>query len=281
MTDVAHTDRFLLSVRDNPHAPARANGRKFWGHPERRDGLQAIRTVGIHTTEGGTPINTARWQAHQADRASSYHVIAGADGLLRTLEDEAVAFHIAGHNTPSLGLAFAGRAADWGNDPDRDLAALAHGARQAAAWRDAYDIPLRWLTKTQADRGEPGFVRHSTMDPSRRSDPGRGFPADIFFELIDQGSTTEDIMASIADLEKVIRSNRDQLLRERLNETVRLAQAGAAGAVAQIRAEVGLPPDAASDMIHVQRIRDGKHGGRDYTIETVRERLEQAARDRT
>lgn len=199
MTDVAHTTRFLLSERTNRHSSVRANGVRFWGYPSRQGGTGSIRAIGVHTTEGGRALNTARWQAHDAAAPSSYHVIAEAEGLVRTLDDVAVAFGIAGFNTPTLQLSFAGRAADWGNNPARDRRALAHAARQAAAWCAAYDIPVRWITRAQADAGARGFVRHSTMDPGRRSDPGDGFPATTFFDLIRQHLEPADPLEELMD----------------------------------------------------------------------------------
>lgn len=88
----------------------------------------------------------------------------------------------------------------------------------------------------------------------------------------------EDIVASIDDLRRVMReeSHVDPLVRERINETVRLSMAACAGAVAALRADVGLPADPESDLVHVQRIREGKPKG--YDLTDVRLRLEEAAR---
>jgi hypothetical protein len=50
-----------------------------------------------------------------------------------------------------------------------------------------------------------------------------------------------------------------KLLRLRANENVRLSMAAAAGTVAGYRAELGLPPEPASDMVWARRIRKGSH----------------------
>lgn len=71
----------------------------------------------------------------------------------------------------------------------------------------------------------------------------------------------------------------DPHVRQRLNENVRLSEAACAGAVAAIRQQLGMPPDPASDYIHVRRIRQTPNQG--YTLATVRDRLEQAAGDHT
>lgn len=54
------------------------------------------------------------------------------------------------------------------------------GAERSAA----YGTPLTWLTREQAFGQSRGFVRHVTADHSRRSDPGKDFPAGLSFELI-------------------------------------------------------------------------------------------------
>lgn len=178
---------FLLSERDNPHSAVRANGVRFWGYPQRQ---QPVTCVVLHTTENNpTPtsaLNVARWQATSAPSPSSYHVIVDSDSVVRTLPDEATAFHTVGLNSRSLGLSFATRASLWGRHPSWDRPALLRAAWVASVWCRAYGIPARWVTLDEAQRGVPGFIRHSTADPSRRSDPGPNFPDVLFFDLVRQ-----------------------------------------------------------------------------------------------
>jgi hypothetical protein len=182
--------RFLLSERTNPHSDERANGVRFWGHPGRTGGLGSIRMIGVHTTESDpTPTSAqgvARWQAFDAERPSSYHVLVDSATVVRTLEDESTAFHIRGLNTASLGLSFATRAATWGDHPDWEQAALRRGAWVAARWCATYDIPRRWLTRDEGEGDGRGFIRHSVADPDRRTDPGAAFPAEEFFRLVEE-----------------------------------------------------------------------------------------------
>lgn len=178
----------FLWTANNPHAPVRANGRRFWGYPTRNGGTAAIRCIGIHTAETdpspASAENVARWLRDSAPNPASYHSLVDSDSEVELLPDSAVAFGIASFNTPTVHLSFATRAGWWGRYPAWDDDALDRGARVAARWVRRYNIPLRWITRTQALGGERGFVRHSTMDPSRRSDPGASFPADRFFTLI-------------------------------------------------------------------------------------------------
>lgn len=83
----------------------------------------------------------------------------------------------------------------------------------------------------------------------------------------------EDIMASLEDLERIVRQHTGTL-RERANEAVRLGEVAAAGTIADIRAGLGLPADPVSDDIHVGRLRRDTAGT--YDLAHVRGRLEKA-----
>lgn len=276
----------LLFTADNPHSSVRANGKRGWFYPTRN---ASIRAIVLHTAETdpspASAENVGRWQRDAAPVPSSYHVLVDSDSTVRALPDGATAFHCVGFNSPSLGLSFATRAAWWGRFPAWDRAALAHGAAQVASWCRRYDIPPVLLTREQALAGRSGIVTHAVMDPRRRSDPGDLFPMQDLMWRVRAGlwpaavEFEEDVMASLEDVRKVVR---DELLggtRERLNEAVRLGQVAAAGAVAAIRAEVGLPPEPESDLEHVKRIREGVvlGDGSPYDLVEVRRRLESKA----
>jgi len=184
---------FLLSTMNNRHSSVRANGVRFWGYPSRN---APVTCIGIHTTENtlGTPaMNVARWQASTAPTPSSYHALVDASNIVRTTRDEHTAFHIVGLNSRSLGLSFTHQAHRWSASPnsqERDM--LERGAQVAREWVEKYDIPIRWISLAEAQRGVKGFIRHSTADPSRRSDPGQNFPHALFFELIEGETFDED-----------------------------------------------------------------------------------------
>lgn len=165
-----------LYQHPNPHAPVRANGRRFHGYPSR---TSSIRAIGVHTAETApspaSAENVARYLA-STTRQASYHALVDSDSTVRLLPDEATAFGIAGYNAPALHVSFATYAARWGQHPEWDDAALARGAQVVADWCRRNTIPVRWLTRAQALAGDKGLVRHSVMDPTRRSDPGGGFP---------------------------------------------------------------------------------------------------------
>lgn len=173
-----------LYAHPNPNAPRRANGVRFWGYPTRSTGIRAI---GVHTAETApsqaSAENIARYLS-TTDRAASYHRVVDSDTTVQLLPDEATAFGIVKFNSPTLHLSWATRAAMWGQYPVWDDQALHRGADVAAEWVQRHDIPVRWITKAQADQGDKGLVLHRTMDPARRSDPGDGFPADEFLRRV-------------------------------------------------------------------------------------------------
>ena len=263
---------YLLSERTNPNSRVRGNGVRWWGHPQRRGGSSAIRVIGIHTTENdpspAVTLNVARWQAYTAPDPSSYHVLADSDHLVRTVLDTQVAFHIAGFNTPSLGLSFGTRAALWGRYPDWDEAALLNGAEQAREWVEKYDIPVRWITRAQALNGESGFVRHSVMDPDRRGDPGRGFPSQTFFDMIRNGKPKEPKRTW---MEKIMEAGEKQLadiataLKMDAEARYALAQVEVARYSAGVREDYGHDPDPESDAVWGVRVASKSHDLRDVT----------------
>jgi len=175
---------FLLSNKSNPYSSVRSNGVRFWGYPTRTGDITCIV---VHTTESslGTPaLNVAKWQAYRATSPSSYHVLADANGTVRTMRDTETAFHVRGFNSRSLGLAFAIKAHTWGDQPHAERAMLEQASRVAREWADLYRLPLRWLTREEAKAGVKGFMRHSVADPGRRTDPGDDFPDALFLSLV-------------------------------------------------------------------------------------------------
>lgn len=218
-----------LYAHPNRNAPIRANGVRFHGYPTRS---QKVRLVGLHTTESlfdqiGQDTGAegvARYQS-QTDRPSSYHRIVDRDSTVVCLPDEATAFGIGRLNAPTLHLAFALRAADW-SDPKKARAALPMLERAAdvcAEWSREFGIPLTWLSRDAAFGKARGFIRHGTADPTRRSDPGKDFPADLFFDLIaDRLAPQEDDMPlTDQDVQKVVAA-----LTPVIDDRIRLALSG-------------------------------------------------------
>lgn len=184
---------YYLEERTNPFSRVRdAAGRRWWGYPRRKGDVDPYLVV-LHTTEGApagprTAVNTARWQASDAQTPSSYHVLIDWDHTVRTVRDESVAFHAVGFNTVALGLSWGTQAHTWGRNPKMDRVMIERGAVVAAEWCVKYGIPPRELTRAEAARGVKGFIRHSVAEhrKGRRSDPGSQFPMKEFLGLVAQ-----------------------------------------------------------------------------------------------
>lgn len=179
---------YLLD-HQNAHAPRRTDGRRFWGYPARRS---PVRILVVHTAENlpdfEPPDNGAESVADYGattERAASWHTVVDSDTTIDCLPDTYTAFHVAGYNSPSLGLELATRAHRWHDVPGVWKGAiLQRAATKLGAWSRMYDIPHRRLTKAQVDAGGRGLVAHADLDPKRRSDPGPAFDWDVLFALM-------------------------------------------------------------------------------------------------
>jgi hypothetical protein len=133
------------------------------------------------------------------DSYGSYHRLADSDSRINVVEFWAEAYHVAvaKMNHHAIGLSFACRTTDWAKmSMERRRGFLMNGARDAIEAMDYVKttsditVPLRWLTKDQAVSRVPGFVRHGTVDPLRRTDPGSmepgptQFPHTEYFQYI-------------------------------------------------------------------------------------------------
>lgn len=206
-----------LYRHQNQYAPRRSNGLRFWGYPSRTKGITAI---GVHTAEitpsPGSAENIAHYFSH-TDRPASYHQIVDSDSTVRLLPDEATAFGIRGFNSPCLQLSFATRAASWGRYPQWDRLALERGAQVAAEWCRRHLIPVRRITRTQAQQGVRGLVAHGTMDPGRRSDPGAGFPWQQFLHRVKALIKEDEVAVTEEDINKIIDGVARRIQREGLH----------------------------------------------------------------
>lgn len=158
---------------------------------------QPVLAVVVHVTAGlqGAPQGadssaekTARYAA-TTSRAVSWHSGSDSDSHLQLLPDSYTAFHCKGYNSATIGHEISKRDTSW---HDEDLGWTARALRQAADCLRprVRNIPLRRASRAELDRaiasgGPPvGFVAHSDLDPSRRSDPGADFPWAAFLTLL-------------------------------------------------------------------------------------------------
>ena len=161
----------------------------------RRDPVKPI--IVVHTAESGTDRSGADPKAENVanfirgrSTAGSYHLVGDADSIIQLIRFDNEAFHDrTGSNRWAIGISLAMNAGDWPSLSASRRAEFVATAGQMAAiaarWlRDrGLELPEpRLLTKTESDRLDAsGFISHARRDPTRRSDPGAGFPWTSFF----------------------------------------------------------------------------------------------------
>jgi hypothetical protein len=190
------TTGYYLLDNPNPNAPGRGDG-QYWGYASMNS---APRCVVMHTAESVADVvgddlgaeNVARYfTTTTADRAASYHTVVDSDSTVRCLPaglDETTAhtaFHAYGVNSWCLGLSLAMRADSWPTVPQAWASKILNRAvNEAAAWCARWGIPAARITFTEAQAGGKGFMAHADTSPTDRSDPGAGFPWDLFLRLV-------------------------------------------------------------------------------------------------
>ncbi len=177
-----------IYLEDNP--PRRSQFRRG-----RRSPVKPV--IVVHTAESGTDQSGADPRAENVasfirnrTTAGSYHLLGDADSIVQLIRFENEAFQDrTGSNQWAIGISLAMNAADWPDLPstrrDEFAETAAQMAATAAVWLNEQGLPspaARFLTKTQSDRASAsGFISHGRRDPTRRSDPGAGFPWTDFF----------------------------------------------------------------------------------------------------
>lgn len=161
-----------------------------WYHEGR---IAPIRVVVMHSMEwaekGSTAEDCAR-MFHTMSRQASAHVCADNNSTVRCVADRDTAWSAPGANADGLQLEMAGFArqkrSDWLDAYSKAM--LAQAAAVAAIWAKAYKIPVRSLTRTELKAGRKGFTSHADVSAvykrSDHTDPGTGFPWDVFLDLV-------------------------------------------------------------------------------------------------
>lgn len=172
-----------------------------------RDPAATIWTV-LHTTENNEhtdPAAVAKWQQNTANN-SSYNILVGSRGQSVRSNDDNYTPWSAGQPGNRLGIhvSAVGRAArsrdEWLGEFYPQLETM---AKIAADHNLRYGRPLVWLTPQEVAARVPGICSHATywqaigraQGMDTRTDPGDGFPVDVFLDLarrFARGELTED-----------------------------------------------------------------------------------------
>lgn len=170
---------FYLLDNKNP------NGKKY--HPTR---IKPVEYVVVHTAQNLPDLEgpdtgaeaVARYFA-TTSRDASAHENVDTDSFVRLLPDSATAWAARGYNANGWHLEICTQAEKWAVLPadyrDRLYRMAAARARRAAL---ELGVPL---VRTHVG-GPKGFLPHSEIDPTRRSDPGKDFDWDYYMSLVNE-----------------------------------------------------------------------------------------------
>lgn len=130
--------------------------------------------------DDGTIYTAEQWLKHIGLSSHALVTTSPAGIIIRTRDDNEIAYHVKNDNTGNLGIEFLcpgiHNLASLIERTKTDYLVTAQywaGVEQVRQWREEYGIPV--------DRVQP----HSVLDPDNRwFDPGAGFPHDIFIEDI-------------------------------------------------------------------------------------------------
>ena len=155
--------------------------------------------------EKGVAETVARSWHTSASPQASVHKIVDPGGVVRCLGDGDLAWGAGPHaNEIGLHLELAGYARQTREEwlAPEALGMLRLAAVQCAAWAAKYRIPVKRLTidelrRTYLTSGYRGFVGHVDVSAAwpgdtDHTDPGGGFPWDVFLELVQAALARQD-----------------------------------------------------------------------------------------
>jgi hypothetical protein len=166
----------------------------------------------------------------------SYHTLCDSDSILPLVPPWMQAYgDRTGSNPHAWHVSAATQAAKWGQAPKEwrieTVKNMAAAAARYARWlkrQHGIVIPAHRISRAESEQRKPGFISHAERDPSRRSDPGQGFPwklfLDTFADLMDPAKPTPNITDALqADTAEERRAALRRVLRRSDDEKAQLA----------------------------------------------------------
>lgn len=161
------------------------------GSPNRK-----VRLIVIHSMESqekpGTAIQVAKWFSNDNAPQASAHWCVDATSAVQVVSDDDIAWGAPGANADGLHIECAGKAAqtraEWLDD--YSMGVIRQAAKVAARWVIKYNIPIAKLTPEQVRDGKTkGICGHIDVtkawpDKGSHTDPGAGFPWDVFLSEV-------------------------------------------------------------------------------------------------
>jgi hypothetical protein len=147
-----------------------------------------ITLVAIHTAEGATTAAALQRYLDQPGVEASYHKLVDDTEVITYLPDEPASWAMLSGNHRSLQLCFTGFAAWTREQWLAHDSMLRRGAAEVRVWCAVHGIPPVKLTPAQVGADASGICGHWDWTLGKRdgthSDPGPGFPWDVFLGLI-------------------------------------------------------------------------------------------------
>lgn len=175
-------------------------------------GVVVVHTAEWFPDETGPDTGAENCAAFIARRTNygSYHHLVDSDSIIQLVRFGDEAFHDAtGSNPHSYGVSAATQAAKWNTVSaewrNETVENMARATARYAHWiKTNYGviIPARRITRAESEARKPGFISHAERDPARRTDPGKTFPWDRFFneyrEEIGSRTPTDTTLPSVS-----------------------------------------------------------------------------------
>ncbi len=147
-----------------------------------------VRWIVLHSAEGDTAKGTAIYFTTQASGGSA-HLCVDDDECYRTLRNIDIPWAAPGANTAGLHIEQAGHAAWTSAQWRKHDMTLRRAAYKTALHCDFFGIPTTFRTHLGLRRNLPGITTHwevtqAFSDGVGHTDPGKGWPRDLFMRYV-------------------------------------------------------------------------------------------------